>query len=93
MLDGPETLYEGQVFNVSAGEDVRIRDLAALCIEFAGRGKMIDGPARVGEEGPMPLDYSLARRTFGYRPAIGFTDGFRKTAVWVAQQSGEAVPA
>jgi len=80
----------GQIFNVSSGRDISIRDLANAANEFAMKyagcqAEIVEGPARGGEEGKLRLDCQKIIE-LGYVPLVGFTEGFDRTAQWVKEQ-------
>lgn len=80
---------KGQVYNISSGEDISIRQLAEEAIGFAERGEIIDVPERAGEEGNIRLNYHRAHIILGYAPKVRFEDGFRRAAEWVAEKEGQ----
>jgi nucleoside-diphosphate-sugar epimerase len=74
-----------RTFNICSGENVSIRRLAELSVEFAGDGVLIPTPPRAGEEGDIKLSYASAEVSLDYRPTVLFEEGFRRTAEWVRE--------
>jgi nucleoside-diphosphate-sugar epimerase len=81
-LDAKDT--QGEIYNISSGENISIRDLARAAIAFAERGETIDVPERPGEEGNIRLNFAKAFTGLGYNPVVDFDSGFRKSADWTA---------
>ena len=69
----------GEVYNISSGEEISIRELAELAVATTGRGQLQDGPPRPGEEGRILVDHSKATRELGYKPHTMWDEGFRLT--------------
>jgi nucleoside-diphosphate-sugar epimerase len=70
----------GHVFNVACGERLSVLDIAARLEEVLGRTlPRRHTPPRPGDVRDTLADISRARAQVGYQPAVGFTEGLRRT--------------
>ena len=77
----------GQAFNLGTGGRYTLNYTLRLLEGFAGRpAKAKYGPPRVGDIRDSQADISLAAQRFGYKPAINFEEGLRKTWDWYCSQ-------
>jgi len=68
------------VFNVACGERLSVLDIAARLEEVLGRTlPRRHTPPRPGDVRDTLADISRARAQVGYQPAVGFTEGLRRT--------------
>lgn len=71
--------------NLCAGEEIRIRDLAAKIVELTGSHSKVEVgalPYRPNEIWRMRGGASIARELLGWKPAIGLDDGLARTIEW-----------
>ncbi len=88
ILTALEPGHDG-VYNICSEELVSIRQLAELSVAFAGQSEelLIPTPPRQGEEGNIYLSNTLAgQRLNCWGPAVGFNEGFQRTAEFVRSQ-------
>ena len=77
------------MFNVACGVATTLNDVVRLIGE--GLGKTIPvtyAPARVGDVKHSLADISAARSQLGYKGAISFSEGLRRTIAWYAERRG-----
>ena len=77
----------GQVFNVATGRRVSLNETFKLLqglTNFAGQVK--HGPERSGDIKHSLADISKAEAGLGYKPAVHFEEGLRKTVEWYRAQ-------
>jgi UDP-glucose 4-epimerase len=78
----------GQVFNVACGERVTLNAMLELLRELTGAELEPDHrPRRAGEVRHSQADIERVGETFGYRPAVTFAEGLRRTVEHMADQS------
>lgn len=73
--------------NIGAGREISIRDLVELIcrlMDFKGRIKW--DPTKPDGQPRRCLDTSLAEKEFGFRAAMPFEEGLKKTIEWYLQQ-------
>jgi dTDP-L-rhamnose 4-epimerase len=81
----------GAALNVGSGGSVTVLDVAAAL----ARGLDVDvepevlGEYRAGDVRHCFPDVSAARRELGYEPAVGFEEGMRELAGWLAGEEAE----
>jgi nucleoside-diphosphate-sugar epimerase len=83
---------DGEVINVSRGEEVTIRQLALTVLELMGNPvQALFGalPYRPTEIWRMFGDNSKARELLGWAPTTSLTDGLNRTIDWYRQQEQE----
>jgi UDP-glucose 4-epimerase len=89
---------DGQVFNISSGKGVSIRDLAKILIEISGKKleTIYDNPAEgtasnfqperirlTGELRNFVLEWGKAKKVLGWNPATDLNDGLVKEIEWI----------
>jgi GDP-L-fucose synthase len=80
-----------QPVNLGTGQEVSIRDLAALVAELAGfKGKFAWDTGRPDGQPRRSLDVSRAQKLFGFQAKTSLRDGLKKTIDWYLKM---AVPA
>jgi GDP-L-fucose synthase len=86
--------YDGvEPVNLGAGFEIQIRDLVKLvCRLMAYKGEIRFDPSKPDGQPRRSLDTSRAERLFGFRAAVGFEDGLRRTIEWYRQQRSRANP-
>jgi GDP-L-fucose synthase len=85
--------YDGAApVNLGSGEEIAIRDLAALIAELTGYGGEIAWDASLPNGQPRRrLDVSRADELFGFRARTGLREGLERTIAWY--RSGSLSPA
>jgi len=83
--------YDGaEPVNLGAGFEIQIRDLVKLICRLMGfRGEIRFDPAKPDGQPRRSLDTARAERLFGFRAAVGFEDGMRRTIDWYRQQRSQ----
>jgi nucleoside-diphosphate-sugar epimerase len=75
----------GQVFNVACGAAINLNDVVRLVGEIVGHAVPITyAPGRVGDVKHSLADITAARERLGYRGAISFAEGLKRTVAWYA---------
>jgi GDP-L-fucose synthase len=75
--DGPEPV------NIGTGEEIAIRDLAALVAEYTGYdGEIVWDTSKPNGQPRRCLDVSRADRLFGFRAKTPFREGLERTVAW-----------
>lgn len=73
----------GKVFNVATGERITLNETVKLLQKLTNySGAPIYGKERGGDIKHSLADISLAQRHLGYRPAVRFEEGLRRTVEW-----------
>ena len=83
----PAAKSAGQVFNVATGRRVTLNETFKLLqplTNFAGQAK--HGPERSGDIKHSLADISKAEAGLGYKPAVHFEEGLRRTVEWYKAQ-------
>jgi len=83
----------GEIVNLGWGRGVSVNEI------FETLKKLLDFPGdarreekRPGEIEKIYLDAGLAERILGWRPAVEFEDGLRKTLKWYAKSRSQESP-
>lgn len=86
ICDGMEK-YEGvDPVNLGTGEEITIRDLAALIQELTGfQGGLVFNPAYPDGQPKRQLDTSRAKDRFGWEARVGLQEGLAQTVAWMRQ--------
>ncbi len=72
----------GEAFNIACGERLSVLDIAARLEEVLGRPlPRRHTPPRAGDVRDTLADIARAREHLGYAPAVGFTEGLRRTVL------------
>ncbi len=76
--------YDGaEPVNLGVGEEITIRDLAALIAEAVGyRGRLAYDPTQPDGQPRRSLDTSRARELFGFQAHVPFREGLERTVRW-----------
>lgn len=74
----------GEAFNLAAGREIRIGDLAQWIIEITGSGAGVEMKSRRDWDKKNRLLGSIekAKRVLGYRPSTDFREGLKHTHAW-----------
>ena len=84
--DGPRV--SGGVFNIGCGEAIDLNRVVAILGDVLGRKiEPLYEPARVGDILHSWGDVGAAREALGFRAAVSFTDGLRRTIEWYKSRS------
>ena len=79
----------GGVFNIASEESVSVNELARRLIALSGREvQIVHDPPIVGEIKYSASDITQARRVLGYKPAVGFGEGLKRTFDHFAAKAG-----
>jgi GDP-L-fucose synthase len=86
--------YDGaEPVNLGAGFEIQVRDLVKLICRLMGyKGEIRFDPSKPDGQPRRSLDTSRAERLFGFRAAVGFEDGLRRTIEWYRQQRSRPNP-
>jgi GDP-L-fucose synthase len=85
--DGPEPI------NLGSGEEISIKDLAALVAEATGyRGEVLWDPAKRNGQPRRCLETSRERELLGFEAEVGLVEGVSRTVAWYGR-TGKAVQA
>jgi len=91
---------KGEVFNISSGKGISIKELADKLIEFSGKNLEVvfDNPAEgeasrfqpervrlMGELKRFVLSREKAEHVLGWRPSVDFEDGILKEIKWIVE--------
>jgi len=83
ILLAAEKYDDPEPVNLGAGQEISIRDLAAMIAELIGfRGELRFDPSKPDGQPRRMLDTSRARERFGFRSRTGFREGLEKTIAW-----------
>ena len=89
-MAAPTESVTGRVFNVACGERHTInKTFKILAEQLEFKEKPVYGPPRTGDIRNSLADISAAREAFGYRVAVSFEEGLRRTVAWYRQQYAE----
>jgi len=81
---------EGKTYNLGAGSDISIGELAETIIELIGRSVKIKvDEARLRPEGSevqrLLADNTLAKKDLGWEPRVSLDEGLRRTIEWISE--------
>ncbi len=76
--------YDGSdPINLGSGFEISIKDLAETIARLTGfNGKLVWDTSKPNGQPRRGLDVSRAEKTFGFRAAVSFEDGLRRTIEW-----------
>ena len=78
----------GGVFNVACGAAISLNEVVRLVAEIVGHAVPITYvPGRVGDVKHSLADITAARERLGYRGAISFAEGLKRTVAWYTGQA------
>jgi UDP-glucose 4-epimerase len=84
----PETGIAGKVFNIATGHRFSLNETLAILRELTGyTGDVQYRPVRAGDVKHSLADISSAEQQLGYRPAVAFKEGLRRTLAWYQSHS------
>lgn len=88
LLAGSAPGASGGVFNVACGAAINLNDVVKLVGDLAGHPIPITyAPGRVGDVKHSLADIAAARERLGYRSAISFAEGLKRTFAWYAARA------
>ncbi len=91
LLLAAERYDSSEPMNIGSGEEIAIRDLAALVAAATGyRGRFRWDASRPNGQPRRRLDVSRAERWLGFHAEVPFAEGLRRTVAWF---EGEYLPA
>jgi len=86
--DAPAEKVAGQMMNVATGARITLNETFRILRELTGYvGESAYGPAREGDIRDSLADIRLAGELLGYRPAVDFREGLRRTVEWYREGS------
>jgi UDP-N-acetylglucosamine 4-epimerase len=86
----PAADVSGRVFNVACGAATTLNDVVHLLGDLMGKKIEINYvPGRVGDVKHSLADISEARSRLGYRAAVTFQDGLKRTLAWYSERHGK----
>lgn len=88
----PASQVAGRVFNVATGHQATLNQTIALLRQITGyAGPVEHGPDRAGDIKHSFADISAAQKYLGYRPAVGFDEGLKRTVAWYRTQASSSL--
>jgi GDP-L-fucose synthase len=86
--------YEGSdPVNLGSGEEIAIRDLAALVAELTGfEGEIVWDTSKPNGQPRRQLDVSRADELFGFRAQVGLREGLERTIAWYRSSRPQRQP-
>jgi nucleoside-diphosphate-sugar epimerase len=85
----PAAGASGRVFNVACGAATTLNDVVRLISENLKKQIPVTyAPGRVGDVKHSLADIAAAREGLGYKGAISFEEGLRRTIAWYAERRG-----
>jgi nucleoside-diphosphate-sugar epimerase len=85
----PAAGASGRVFNVACGAATTLNDVVRLISENLKRQIPVTyAPGRVGDVKHSLADVDAARSALGYKGAISFEEGLRRSIAWYAERRG-----
>lgn len=87
VLAAAERCDRGDPVNLGSGEEIAIRDLAALVAREAGfSGEIVWDTSKPNGQPRRHLDTSRAAAAFGWRAHTPFAEGLRRAVAWYREQ-------
>lgn len=79
--------FGGDYFNIAHGERTSVNEVKKLIEEYSGKVIELEHmPPRMGDVRDTHADISKAEVLLGYKPAVNFNDGLRRTVAWFEQR-------
>jgi UDP-glucose 4-epimerase len=83
----PAEQVVGQVFNIATGHQATLKQTVALLRNITGyEGPVHSAAERAGDIKHSFADISRAQKYLGYRPAVAFEEGLKRTVAWYREQ-------
>jgi len=76
---------EGEIINAGTGTDVRIVDLAKMCITGTNKVEHVTHDHPQAEIMKLLCDSSKAKRLLGWESKVNLAEGLRRTRTWLAE--------
>jgi len=84
----PAGKVSGRVMNLATGARMTLNQVFELLCKLTGyKGKPAYAPPRAGDIRESLADISLSGELLGYRPAVDFREGLRRTVEWYRAQA------
>ena len=84
LLMGSEKKAIGEAVNFGTGKDIKIIDIAKKIIEYSGsKSKIVNLKPRTSEVSKLLVDYSKAKKLFGWEPKIFIDEGLKLNIEWI----------
>jgi UDP-N-acetylglucosamine/UDP-N-acetyl-alpha-D-glucosaminouronate 4-epimerase len=86
-IKAPASQAAGQMFNVATGERADLNQAFQLLKKIIGYTAEVKyGPERAGDVKHSLADLSRIEKNLGYKPAVDFEEGLRRTVDWYREQ-------
>jgi nucleoside-diphosphate-sugar epimerase len=85
VIDNPELIKPGEVYNLGTGKQHSVADVVKTCIKIRKSNSRIiskEGFKRVYDSTIWVADMSKTRKTFDWRPKHSLKEGLEKTMCW-----------
>lgn len=94
ILLASERYDKSDPVNLGSGFEISIKDLVEKIADYSGfHGRIVWDAGKPDGQPRRKLDCSRAEREFGFRAAIGFDEGLRRTVEWyVSERSRTPLP-
>jgi nucleoside-diphosphate-sugar epimerase len=76
---------EGQIINAGTGEEIKVKDLAALCATDGNRVEHVPHDHPQAEIMRLCCDSTKARALLGYQPKVSLREGLARTRRWLEE--------
>ena len=87
--EAPASHVSGKVINLATGIRITLNEVVETLRDITGyAGPVTYAPERAGDIRHSLADISLAATLLGYRPAVSFKEGLRRTVDWYKQSLG-----
>jgi UDP-glucose 4-epimerase len=89
-IRAPASQAAGQLFNVATGKRADLNEAFQLLKKITGySGNVKYKPERAGDVKHSLADLSRTEKHLGYKPAVDFEEGLRRTVDWYRKQQSE----
>jgi UDP-glucose 4-epimerase len=86
----PADKASGRVFNVACGEATTLNQVVEVLGSIVGKKVPVTyAPGRVGDVKHSLADITEARTRLGYKGAVSFIDGLRRSVAWYGERANE----
>ncbi len=93
ILLATERYDSSEPVNLGSGVEISIKDLADMIVRLTGfKGEVRWDRSKPNGQPRRCLDTERAAQRFGFRAAVEFEDGLRRTVEWYRQQEKEPTP-